>query len=278
MCTTTKFHREITYGYHTYFFAIFFSEQRHCSGLLCFFDRHYFGHNRNCCLDLFVDNLFHLCNLFCCHSLEMCKVKTQSGWRNQRTFLFYMASQYRLQCFLKQMRCAVVLAGILSLLICYFQSHFIALGKHTGNHMTYMTVFSTTKLNGIFYLELTILSIDHTCVTFLSTHGSIEWCLCCKYCSLLTFYQRIYQFSFRSKHCDLRLIFQGGVSGKLCSDRYIDLIVYSSICTHVIGHFATFTGTFSPSQPGNQLHQSHILFLPESLWSDPLGIHKYHTA
>ena len=111
--------------------------------------------------------------------------------------------------------------------------------------MTYMTVFSTTKLNGIFYLELTILSIDHTCVTFLSTHGSIEWCLCCKYSSLLTFYQRIYQFCLRSKYRNLGFVFQSSVSGKLCSDRYIDLIVYSSICSHVIGHFTAFTGTFS---------------------------------
>ena len=108
-----------------------------------------------------------------------------------------------------------------------------------------MAIFSSTKLDGILYLELTVLCIDHTCVTFLSTHGSIKWCLRSKYCSLLTFYQRICQFSFRSKHCDLRLILQSSVSGKFCSDRYIDLIVNSGICSHVVGHFAAFTGTFS---------------------------------
>ena len=62
--------------------------------------------------------------------------------------------------------------------------------------MSHMTEFAAAKLDGIFYNKFTICSLDHTSITFLSTHGSVEWCFSYKLQYLLTFHQRSYDFFF----------------------------------------------------------------------------------
>ncbi len=96
MSTTAEFLGEVAHGYHTYLLIIFLSEQSHCSGFLGFFHIHNICTDFKTGLDFFVYKRFYLCDLICCHSLEMSEVETKSVRCYQRTFLFYMASKYSL--------------------------------------------------------------------------------------------------------------------------------------------------------------------------------------
>ena len=96
MSTTAEFFGEIAHGYDTYFLVVFLTKQSHCSGFLCFFDIHDICMNCKTSLNFFVYQRLSLCDFFCCHSLEVSKVETESVWCYQRTFLFYMASKYSL--------------------------------------------------------------------------------------------------------------------------------------------------------------------------------------
>ena len=107
--------------------------------------------------------------------------------------------------------------------------------------MSDMAKFTATKFDGIFYYKFTICSLDYTSITFLSTHGSVEWCFSYKYSTFLTFHQRSYDFFFCCENCDLGIICEVIVSFELCRYIDIDLIIYGSVSSHVVGHFTCST-------------------------------------
>ena len=100
MSTTTQFLREVSHGYHADSIAVFFSEQSHSSALLRILDAHDIGNNCNILCDLLVDQSLYFSDLFCSHSLSVAEVKTGSCAVLVRTLLFYMITQYDLQCLL----------------------------------------------------------------------------------------------------------------------------------------------------------------------------------
>ena len=151
------------------------------------------------------------------------------------------------QGFLKQMGCTVVLAGICTACRTNFQCHSFTFGNHTGFHRSYMTVFAAAKLDGVFYTKYTVFCRDHTFITFLTTHGSIEWSMFYENRSALAFHQRIYNLCIGCHNSYFGSIFQFIITCKFCCYGSIDLIVYSCICSHIIGHFTGCTGTLSLS-------------------------------
>ena len=100
MSTTTQFLGEVSHGYHADSIAVFFSEQSHSSALLRILDAHDIGNNCNILCDLLVDQSLYFSDLFCSHSLSVAEVKTGSCAVLVRTLLFYMITQYDLQCLL----------------------------------------------------------------------------------------------------------------------------------------------------------------------------------
>ena len=67
MGTAAQLHGEISHVDHAHLIAIFLTEQCHSAGLLRLVQRHDLGHNRKGCLDLFIDDLLHLGDLFLGH-------------------------------------------------------------------------------------------------------------------------------------------------------------------------------------------------------------------
>ena len=108
-----------------------------------------------------------------------------------------------------------------------------------------MTVFAATKFDGIFYTEYTVCSGDHTGVTFLSTHGSVERCLFYKDGSFLTFHQGIHDLCLCGQNSYFGGSFQFVISVKFGCDIAVDLIVYSCICAHIVADCTAFSCTFS---------------------------------
>ena len=203
MSTTAQFHGEISHGYYSYFISILFSKQSHSSCFLGFLDSHNLSFYFQTGLNLFIYQFFYFCDLFLRHRLEMSKVKTKTSRCYKRTFLLHVCSQNSFQSFLKQMGSAVVLTCSASFFCTYFQCYFLSLCNHTGNHSSHMTVFSTAKLNGIFHLESSVSSFDHTGISFLSTHSSIERSIFYKNRPLLSLHQGSNNFFFCGKyrHC-----------------------------------------------------------------------------
>ena len=119
----------------------------------------------------------------------MCKVKTKSVRCYQRTFLFYMRAKDSFERFLEKMCCAVVFLCITTSLLIDFKGNGFSCGEHSGFHISDMTEFAAAKFDCIFYYKFAVCSFNHTTVTFLTAHGSIEWCFFYKYSSLLTFHQ-----------------------------------------------------------------------------------------
>src|SRR5699024_2859930 len=96
MSASAKFLGKISHRYYPDFFSVFFSEQGHSPGLLSLINGHNIGLHRKICLDFFIYKSFCLLQLFRCHCLEMCKVKTESVRSYQRSFLLNMRAQDRL--------------------------------------------------------------------------------------------------------------------------------------------------------------------------------------
>ena len=238
MGTAAELDGEVSHGYNTYVFGIFFPKQCHCSCFLGFVNVHDLCHNRKVCLDFFIYQCFCLCDLFCCHGFKMCEVKTQSVRSYQGTFLFYMVSEYGFECFLQQMRCTVVLAGICSFFRCNFQRHFVADFEHALCHISNMSDLAAQQFDRFFYFELSICGADHTGIAFLSAHGCIERCLFYEDRCLVSVRNGIYNFCLRCKYGDVRFIRKFIVSYKFGCDGWIDLIVNGCIFSHVVGYFS----------------------------------------
>ena len=168
----------------------------------------------------------------------MCEVKTQSVRSYQGTFLFYMVSKYRFECFLQQMGCTVVLAGICPFCRCNFQHHFVANFEHALCHISDMSDLAAQQFDRFFYFELSICGADHTGIAFLSAHGCIERCLFYEDRCLVSVRNGIYNFCLRCKYGDVRFIRKLIISHKFGCDGWIDLIVNGCIFSHVVGYFS----------------------------------------
>ena len=198
--TTAELFGEVSHLYDTYSLTVFLTKQSHGACFLGIFQIHDLRHYRQRCLNFFIYNSLNSRDLVSCHRLEMSKVKPESSRSHQRTFLFYMRTQYLFQCFLQQMGSTVILAGILSGSLIHSQLYCIAGADHTGNHGSHMTVFAAAQLDGLFYHKGAVFCGDHTGISFLTTHGGIERSLFYKDGSLLTFHQRTNDFRFRGQH------------------------------------------------------------------------------
>ena len=241
MCTTTELSWEISHGYNTYFLVVFLTKQSHCSGFLGFLNIHNVCHYRKSRLNFFVYKCFCLSDFFRCHCLKMCKVETKSVRSYKRTLLFYMRTENCFKCLLKKMCCTVIFLCITACLFVDFKSYCLPCGKHSGFHMSDMTEFTATKLDGILYHKSAICSLDHTTVTFLTTHGSVERCFFYKYSTFLTFHQRSCNFFLCRKNCDLWIVCEMIVAYKFCSYIDIDLIIYSGVSSHIVGYLTCWT-------------------------------------
>ena len=81
-----------------------------------------------------------------------------------------------------------------------------------------MSYLTAQKLNRIFHFERTVRGGDHSGITFLSAHGSIERCLLYNNSTHFTVRQCLHQFRFRGKHRHFRVICQMVVPYKLRGD------------------------------------------------------------
>lgn len=192
--------------------------------------------NLKSCLNLLIYNFFNFTDFLSSHSCEVGKVETKSVSSYKRTLLLYMRTKNFFQGFLKKMCRTVVLLDIFSFFHIYFQGNSFSLGDHAGFHMSHMTEFAAAKLDGIFYNKFTICSLDHTGISNLTTHSCIERCFLYENSTLLTFHQGIYDLSLCGKNSNRRFKGKVIISNKLCGNRSIDLVIYSSVSSHIVGY------------------------------------------
>ena len=107
--------------------------------------------------------------------------------------------------------------------------------------MSYMTEFATAEFDGVLNNKFTVCSLDHTGITFLSTHCCIERSLLYKYGTLLSLRERIYDLCFCGKDSNLGIKGKMIVADEFCCYVYIDIIVYGCVCTHIVGYFTGST-------------------------------------
>ena len=238
MGTAAKLLGEVAHRYHAYLLFVLLAEQSHRSGLLRFLDIHNVRHNRKRRLDFLIYQRLYLLDLLRCHSLKMREVKTETIRCNQRALLLYMAAQHRLQRLLQQMGRAMVLAGVCVLLRCHLQGYLIGYLEHTLGHTSHMANLAAAELDGILYLELAVLGTDHTGITLLTAHGSVERGLLYENGSALAVGQRLCQLAVGGQYGNLGLCGQAVIAYKGRSHLRIDLIVHGSVCAHVVGHRA----------------------------------------
>ena len=107
-----------------------------------------------------------------------------------------------------------------------------------------MAHLAAAQLNGVLYNEPGISQLDHAFIAFLSAHGSVERSLLHKYGSLLVLCQCLHDLCICGENCDLGLMGQIVISHKLSCDFRVYFIIYGSISSHIIGHFAGLSGLF----------------------------------
>ena len=203
MRTTTELLGEVAHAYDTHAVAIFFTEQCHCTGLLCLFKAHDLRLYRKCLCDLLIDNRLDLLNLFRRHRLEMCEVKPESVRGHERTLLLYMCAKHGLECLLEQMCRAVVLADILAVSLVHRQSHGIPIFDHALCHVSDMADLAAEQMDRILYDKPSTCTGDFTLVAILATHRCIERGLLYDHRTTHAFSQRLGQLRLRRQYRDL---------------------------------------------------------------------------
>ena len=78
MCSATEFKAEIAHANNSYLTAVLLTEERHCTELVCFFNRHNPAINFHSIGYGSVYNSFYLFELFCSHCLIMREVESES--------------------------------------------------------------------------------------------------------------------------------------------------------------------------------------------------------
>ena len=187
MGTATEFLGEITYRYNSDRVSVLLTKECHGTCLLCFIYGHYICNDFDIFSNLFINDCFHLCNLFFCHGLTMAKVKSCTVCVLVGTLLFYMVAKYLTERSLKKMSCSMVLAGLCSVSSINIKLRAVTFPDHARFNVSYMTYPSTGNLNRFINNKCTCSSFDNTTVAFLTTHGSVERSLCSNDRSLITF-------------------------------------------------------------------------------------------
>ena len=187
-------------------------------------------------LDLLIYDFLCFLNLLRCHSCKVSEVKTKSVRSYQGTFLLYMGTKNLFQGFLKKVCCTVVLLDVFSCGNVYFQGNSLTLGDHAGFHMSYMAEFAAAKLDGIFHNESAVCSLDHTGISNLSAHGSVERCFLYENGAFLAFHQGIHDLILCCENSNRGLKGKVVISNKLCGYRGVDLVIYSCVSTHIVGY------------------------------------------
>ena len=95
--SSAKLDRVVADGYDTNFFTIFFSKERHGTHFLSFVNICLYCLDSKGFPDFLIDFLLNSAQLFCCHRLEMRKVKAQEFYFVQRACLGCMVTKNIMQ-------------------------------------------------------------------------------------------------------------------------------------------------------------------------------------
>ena len=147
-----------------------------------------------------------------------------------------MRTENSLECFLEKMCCAVVFLCITTSLLIDFKGNGFSCGEHSGFHISDMTEFAAAKLDGIFHNESAVCSLDHTGISNLSAHGSVERCFLYENGAFLAFHQGIHDLILCCENSNRGLKGKVVISNKLCGYRGVDLVIYSCVSTHIVGY------------------------------------------
>ena len=172
VCTTTELYA-ITELYNTYAVTIFFSEEGNRSHVFSFFD----GHiavilEGDVFADATIDDAFDLAQFLGCYFLEVREVETKTAVVVERTFLLYVGAEDFAECLVEQVSSGVVGFNFVTTIFintCH-EFCFRMLGKCLGE-VDGKVVFAL----GVEDFHCFFLIDEHTSVTYLSTHFSIEW-------------------------------------------------------------------------------------------------------
>ena len=177
--SSAKLDRVVTDGYDANFFTIFFAKERHGTHSLS---------RVNICLyclyskgfpDFLIDFLLDSAQLFCCHRLEMRKVKAQEFYFVQRACLCCMVTKNIMQGSMQEVGCRVVFHHAMAAAVVNFQ--FIALTQSQRSQnfysMQWLTIWRFLHILNLRY-QIACSIKDLTVVSYLTTHFCIEWCFC----------------------------------------------------------------------------------------------------
>ena len=134
------------------------------------------------------------------------------------------------------MCCGMVCTGLCTKLRIHNKLYFLANMNHAGYHMSDMSVFAAEKLDGIFHCKLTVRGADDTLISLLATHGRIERSLVHDDRSVISVRKCINDLTLGCHDGYAGLVCQVIVSNEFGCDRRINLLVNSSIRTHVVCH------------------------------------------
>ena len=276
--TAAKLCREVAHFNHTNLLAVFFAKQRHSARFLRFIQTHLLCYNIQAFLNLLIDQLLNLLNLFCCHGREMSKVEAQPVRSDQRTGLLNVFAQHGAKRLLQQMRRAVVLLCGTAALRIYAQGHILSCGQHAGNHLPYMADLAALQMNSILHPEGAVRTHDHTVVAALSSHSTIKRSLTGDHSACLSIRQSFHDLCIRGQYRDPGIMCQAVISHKCGRNLSRDRLVDRHIGPHVVGGLAGCTCFFTLLLHGSLesgLVHRHVLLLQDlngQIQREPIGI------
>ena len=193
----------------------------------------------------------------------MRKVETQTVTGHQRTCLLYMIAQNHTQGFLQQMGGTVVLAGVDPVLLIHGQGYLVAHLEHTALHGSHMADLAAQQMDHIFYLKLCVRQGNRSDVRLLSAHGGIERGLVHENRCVLALGDGLYHSLLGGEHRDGRLVNQVVITHKDRSHGRVDLLVYGSVCAHIVCRLPGAAGFLSLHIHGSLeaflIHQEALL-------------------
>ncbi len=100
-----------------------------------------------------------------------------------------------------------------------------------------MPDFTAAKFDGIFHFEYALCCLDQTFICFLTAACGIERSLFHEYRACLSVRQGFCDFRLGRNHRNLGFMCQFVISDKYRSYFCRDLIIYGSVCSHIVCHF-----------------------------------------
>ena len=97
-------------------------------------------------------------------------------------------------------------------------------------------------MDGILYYKGSVVCAgNHTGITALAAHGSVEWGFLHDDGSALAVGQGLYNLGIGGQNRNLRLMLQSVITNELRGNLSRDRLVYGYICTHVVGCLTSFS-------------------------------------